>query len=229
MLPHARLADYTQAQMDLGATLCTRADPACVLCPLQDDCVARREGRVAELPTPKPGKTAAAEVRARAVAGRRRRPQCCCSAARRPASGRRCGRCRRPTMPRRARDWFERTVARRLRRRRGAARRSTTPSATTGCSCNRCAGAASHCAHASATMTTCAGSRASELAALGIPAPIRKLLEDLNRCPAPSTANTNSAKPKASTSCPGPANSASACSPTSASRRGRRGSRTRPC
>ena len=55
-LPTERLADYTQAQMDLGATLCTRSDPACVLCPLRDDCVARREGRVAELPTPKPGK-----------------------------------------------------------------------------------------------------------------------------------------------------------------------------
>jgi A/G-specific adenine glycosylase len=55
-LPQERLADYTQAQMDLGATLCTRSDPACVLCPLQDQCVARREGRVAELPTPKPGK-----------------------------------------------------------------------------------------------------------------------------------------------------------------------------
>ncbi|WP_206861275.1 A/G-specific adenine glycosylase [Lysobacter changpingensis] len=56
-LPGRRMADYTQAQMDLGATLCTRADPACVLCPLQEDCVARREGRTAELPTPKPGKT----------------------------------------------------------------------------------------------------------------------------------------------------------------------------
>jgi A/G-specific adenine glycosylase len=55
-LPRARLADYTQAQMDLGATLCTRADPACVLCPLQHDCVARRGGRVAELPTRKPVK-----------------------------------------------------------------------------------------------------------------------------------------------------------------------------
>jgi A/G-specific adenine glycosylase len=42
--------------MDFGATLCTRFDPACVLCPLQHDCVALREGRVAELPTPKPGK-----------------------------------------------------------------------------------------------------------------------------------------------------------------------------
>ena len=55
-LPAGRMADYTQAQMDLGATLCTRSDPACVLCPLQDDCVARIQGRVAELPTPKPGK-----------------------------------------------------------------------------------------------------------------------------------------------------------------------------
>ncbi|KGO98129.1 A/G-specific adenine glycosylase [Novilysobacter defluvii] len=55
-LPDARLADYTQAQMDLGATVCTRADPACLLCPLRDDCVARREGRTAELPTPRPGK-----------------------------------------------------------------------------------------------------------------------------------------------------------------------------
>lgn len=55
-LPDARMADYTQAQMDFGATLCTRFDPACVLCPLQHECVALRDGRVAELPTPKAGK-----------------------------------------------------------------------------------------------------------------------------------------------------------------------------
>lgn len=55
-LPHERLADYTQAQMDFGATLCTRHDPACVLCVLNADCVALREGRVAELPTAKPHK-----------------------------------------------------------------------------------------------------------------------------------------------------------------------------
>jgi A/G-specific adenine glycosylase len=55
-LPAERLADYTQAIMDFGATLCTRHDPACVLCPLQADCVALREGRVAELPESKPGK-----------------------------------------------------------------------------------------------------------------------------------------------------------------------------
>jgi A/G-specific adenine glycosylase len=55
-LPDARMADYTQAQMDLGATLCTRSDPACMLCPLQGDCVALQENRVDELPTSKPGK-----------------------------------------------------------------------------------------------------------------------------------------------------------------------------
>lgn len=55
-VPEGRMADYTQAQMDFGATLCTRHDPACVLCPLQHDCAALRAGRVGELPTPRPGK-----------------------------------------------------------------------------------------------------------------------------------------------------------------------------
>lgn len=48
---------YTQAQMDLGATLCTRAHPACERCPLADACVARASKRIAELPTPRPRKT----------------------------------------------------------------------------------------------------------------------------------------------------------------------------
>jgi len=55
-LPQARLADYTQAQMDLGATVCTRGEPACPRCPLRADCIARTERRTAELPTPRPGK-----------------------------------------------------------------------------------------------------------------------------------------------------------------------------
>ena len=56
LLPETRLADYTQAQMDFGAALCTRAEPACAVCPLQAHCIARREDRVAELPSPRPGK-----------------------------------------------------------------------------------------------------------------------------------------------------------------------------
>ncbi len=55
-LPTARMADYTQAQMDFGATLCTRQNPACMLCVLQADCIALQDGRVEELPTSRPGK-----------------------------------------------------------------------------------------------------------------------------------------------------------------------------
>jgi A/G-specific adenine glycosylase len=55
-VPDGRLADYTQAQMDFGATLCTRTKPACVVCPVQDDCIARRDGLTAALPTSKPSK-----------------------------------------------------------------------------------------------------------------------------------------------------------------------------
>jgi A/G-specific adenine glycosylase len=55
--PAARAADYTQAIMDLGATLCTPRAPACTACPVSVDCVARRESRQAELPSPRPRKT----------------------------------------------------------------------------------------------------------------------------------------------------------------------------
>jgi A/G-specific adenine glycosylase len=48
--PQLRVAHYTQAIMDLGATLCTRSRPACTVCPLVEICVAAREGRQAELP-----------------------------------------------------------------------------------------------------------------------------------------------------------------------------------
>jgi len=39
--------------MDLGATLCTRTAPRCGECPVATDCVARLEGRVAALPSPR--------------------------------------------------------------------------------------------------------------------------------------------------------------------------------
>lgn len=54
--PEIRVADYTQAIMDLGATLCTRSKPKCITCPLQVNCLAFQQGRVDELPTPKPRK-----------------------------------------------------------------------------------------------------------------------------------------------------------------------------
>lgn len=42
--PSQRVADYTQAIMDLGATLCTRSKPRCLECPLQKQCRAYAEG-----------------------------------------------------------------------------------------------------------------------------------------------------------------------------------------
>lgn len=44
---------YTQGLMDLGATLCTRGDPGCGRCPVRESCVALREARQHELPTPR--------------------------------------------------------------------------------------------------------------------------------------------------------------------------------
>jgi A/G-specific adenine glycosylase len=55
--PPARLADYTQAIMDLGATLCVRSRPACTLCPQSVSCVAHRDGLTASIPARKPTKT----------------------------------------------------------------------------------------------------------------------------------------------------------------------------
>jgi A/G-specific adenine glycosylase len=54
--PSTRVADYTQAIMDLGATLCVRSRPRCGVCPVARDCVALREHRTAELPARKPPK-----------------------------------------------------------------------------------------------------------------------------------------------------------------------------
>jgi A/G-specific adenine glycosylase len=52
--PHERVADYTQAIMDLGATLCTRTRPACTACPLAADCSACRSGTQALYPASRP-------------------------------------------------------------------------------------------------------------------------------------------------------------------------------
>jgi A/G-specific adenine glycosylase len=57
LLPKQSMVAYTQGLMDLGATLCTRSKPKCSVCPLNDTCHAYAQGRVSELPTPKPRKT----------------------------------------------------------------------------------------------------------------------------------------------------------------------------
>lgn len=54
--PASRCGDYTQAMMDMGATLCTRSKPACLLCPLQTGCQALAQNRTHELPASRPKK-----------------------------------------------------------------------------------------------------------------------------------------------------------------------------
>ena len=63
--PADEVAIYTQAIMDLGATLCTRSKPRCEVCPVMQDCRARIECRQQELPAAK--KKRAARRRKHAV------------------------------------------------------------------------------------------------------------------------------------------------------------------
>lgn len=57
LTPTERVADYTQAIMDLGATLCSRREPACPQCPVRERCRAHASGAQHEIPAPRPKKT----------------------------------------------------------------------------------------------------------------------------------------------------------------------------
>ena len=57
LTPRERVDEYTQAIMDLGATLCTRSTPSCQACPLNADCEALSSGQIASFPGKKPRKT----------------------------------------------------------------------------------------------------------------------------------------------------------------------------
>ena len=50
LTPYERIDDYTQAIMDLGATVCTRSKPSCQNCPFQEDCGALLQDRLNEFP-----------------------------------------------------------------------------------------------------------------------------------------------------------------------------------
>jgi A/G-specific adenine glycosylase len=56
LTPQIRVADYTQAIMDLGATVCKRSKPDCALCPLNKDCQARIADTVMAYPNTRPTK-----------------------------------------------------------------------------------------------------------------------------------------------------------------------------
>jgi A/G-specific adenine glycosylase len=57
LLPKTDVETYTQALMDLGATVCTRTVPRCDACPVSSGCKARKADRTAQIPAPRPRKT----------------------------------------------------------------------------------------------------------------------------------------------------------------------------
>ena len=54
LTPETRVADYNQALMDLGATVCRPTKPLCACCPLGSDCAALARGDPTAFPRPKP-------------------------------------------------------------------------------------------------------------------------------------------------------------------------------
>ncbi len=56
LTPTDRVAQFNQAMMDLGATICTRSSPRCEQCPFVKDCEANATGRQVDFPGRKPKK-----------------------------------------------------------------------------------------------------------------------------------------------------------------------------
>lgn len=54
--PEKKIGAYTQAMMDLGALICTRTQPKCHQCPLQNHCLAFNTKNPVDFPSPKPSK-----------------------------------------------------------------------------------------------------------------------------------------------------------------------------
>ncbi len=98
LVDRRRPADFAQAMMDLGATVCTPKSPGCAKCPWSDECIAFAQGDPARLPMratkpQRPLRTAAAFV---AVAGQFREGQAVLLR-RRPARGMLAGMAEPPT------------------------------------------------------------------------------------------------------------------------------------
>jgi len=88
--PDKRLPDYTQAMMDLGAMICTRGKPSCLLCPFEDVCVAHAQGEERRYPGSKP-KRELPRARRRCYCCGTRLVGCCSNNVRPAACGVGCG------------------------------------------------------------------------------------------------------------------------------------------
>ena len=222
--PEARIADYTQAIMDLGATVCTRANPRCDACPQAQDCIARRDGTTAAIPASRPAR-ALPEKSTWFVVLRDERYRVLLQ--RRPPQGVWPGLW---SLPEATDERAARELASRLAD-LGHGGAVALPGILHVFTHFRL--------HASPIEWRSVRARAAiaddpatrwysraEIADLGVPAPVRKVLMSW---PEASSAKNSSAKPKASTARPGRANSASASTNTSAAKRGSSGLATRPC
>lgn len=63
LVPADRPDDYTQAMMDLGATLCTKKKPLCYECPLKGHCYAYHHNMTERIPVKKPSKAKPVQYR----------------------------------------------------------------------------------------------------------------------------------------------------------------------
>ncbi len=74
LVPQRRAGDFTQAMMDLGATICTPKKPACGICPWMDACIARARGDAETFPRKAPKVEGKMRYGASFVVDARRRP-----------------------------------------------------------------------------------------------------------------------------------------------------------
>lgn len=243
-LPQLRLADYTQATMDLGNSVCRSRAPLCLLCPVSEDCVARREDRIATLPSPKPARPRARRSARLLLV---RDAQARILVLRRPPAGIWGGLWSPPLVA--ESESLEAALDAAGGRRHGARTLAAVHHAFT------------HFDLELHPLLLDADSNAASIGIAenddrawiklsdpgswpGLPAPVRKLLESLDSstglprsapepseelppCPAPSTASSSTRKPKGSIARPTPAPSASASSTASRRKPGSSGSSTR--
>jgi A/G-specific adenine glycosylase len=73
ILPDREVSDFNQALMELGALVCLPKNPRCLVCPLREDCIARREGLEGRLPELAARPRAVRVVMGAAVVERRRK------------------------------------------------------------------------------------------------------------------------------------------------------------
>lgn len=221
--PTARVADYTQAIMDLGATVCTRVKPRCDTCPQARDCIVYRDGLTAAIPAPRPAR-ALPEKQSVLIVLRDRRDRVLLQ--RRPPQGVWPGLW---SLPEANDDRSAHELASRLAMLAGNATqlpeiRHTFTHFKLLATPLEWRGVRAH-AHIADNPEIRWCSRA-EMADLGLPAPVRKVLII---CLEPYSAKNSNAKPKGSTVRRGRVSSASASTNTSGGTRGSNGSPTRPC